>query len=99
LLKQLEAKALLPGDATAMFESERNAEWMAVLALCPARLRRQFEVDYASKAIDDMHIANKLKIPKVMVPAIMGDYYWRALERLTGEPPPDGVKKGHPPSL
>lgn len=98
LLKQLEAKSLLPGDATAMFHSELNAEWMAVLTLCPQRLRAQFEPEY-NKTIDDMYIANKLKIPKIMVPALMGDYYWRALERLTGEPIPSDVKKGHPAAI
>lgn len=97
LVKQLEAKALLPGDASAMFHSERNAEWMALIALCPPRLRRTFEPEY-NKTIDDMHIANKLKIPKAMVPALMGDYYWRALELLTGEQMPSAAKKGHPAS-
>jgi len=97
LLKQLEAKSLLPGDASAMFHSERNAEWMALLALCPPRVRMQFEPEY-NKTIDDMHIANKLKIPKMMVPALMGDYYWRALELLTGEQMPPDAKKGQPAS-
>jgi len=95
LLKQLEAKALLPGDASAMFHSERNAEWMALIALCPPRLRQRFEPEY-NKTIDDMHIAQKLKIPKMMVPALMGDYYWRALELLTGEQMPPIIKKGAP---
>ncbi len=93
LLKQLETKLILPGDASAMLLSERWAEWMALLALCPARLRTTFENDYVNKKIDDDFIATKLKIPKMMVPSLMGDYYWRALERLTGEPIPPQARK------
>ena len=96
LLKQLEAKALLPGDESAMFHSERNAEWMALIALCPPCLREKYEADYVSNKIDDMHIAQKLKIPKMMIRALMGDYYWRALELLTGEQRAPAIKKGSP---
>jgi hypothetical protein len=77
--------------------AEAGGEWMALLALCPPRIRRQFEPEY-KKTIYDIDIANKLKIPKMMVPALMGDYYWRALERLTGEPMPPDLKKGYPAS-
>lgn len=96
LLKQLETKTLLPGDASTMFLSERFAEWMGLIALCPPVLRERYEADYVNQTIDDMHIAQKLKIPRMMIPALMGDYYWRAIELLTGEQKPSPIKKGSP---
>jgi hypothetical protein len=96
LLKELEGRNnILPGDASAMLLSERHTEWMALIVLCPPRLRAMFEGQY-KKTIDDRDIAEKVKIPECMIPAVMGDYYWRALERLTGEARPPAVKKGHP---
>jgi hypothetical protein len=95
LLMELET-VVLPGDASAMLLSERHTEWMALLALCPERLRALYEPDYRAKKVDDAFVADRLKIPKMMVPALMGDYYWRALERQTGETRPLAAKKGHP---
>ena len=44
-----------------MFLSERFAEWMGLIALCPPVLRERYEADYVNQTIDDMHIAQKLK--------------------------------------
>lgn len=96
LMKELGTKNILPGDASAMLLAERWTEWMALLALCPQSIRSQYEAGYADKSIDDMAMATKLKIPAAMIPSVMGDYYWRALERLTGETAPAGARKGHP---
>jgi hypothetical protein len=84
------------GDASLMLLSERRAEWMALLALCPRRLRDQYARAYNGDPAEDEAISHALRIPRIMIKVVMGDYYWRALEALTGELPAPIVKKGHP---
>lgn len=87
LLDELQTNPIR-GDASPMYDSERDAEWMALLVLCPERLRNFYIRDYVSSPERDMEIANQLKVPRVLIRALMGDHYLRALEILTGEPLP-----------
>ena len=73
-------------DSSPMFTSERNAEWMAILALCPPRLRDLYLNQFASKEIDSLAVAGALRIPEVYVRVVMSAAYDRAIEILTGEP-------------
>lgn len=82
LLSELET-APLSGDASEMFRSERSALWMALLVLCPARLRQVHVVgDDSDENI--LMIAHRLKVPVAAVRAIKRDYYNTALETLAG---------------
>ena len=83
-----------------MLLSEYNAEWMALLVLCPQRLRDGLAAEYEPpKVLDEAAIAtiaDTLKIPAVLIRSLMSDYYDRALERLTGETLPAKHPKGYP---
>jgi hypothetical protein len=96
LMKELEIlDSILPMDASMMLVSERWAEWMSLLALCPRRLRDELASQYEAGK-NESALANRLKIPTIMIPVLMSDYYWRALETLTGDVRDAPVKKGHP---
>ena len=83
LLNELET-APLSSDASPMYQSERNALWMALLVLCPERLRAPcLNGDDGEENI--MNIAQQLKIPVGGIRALRGKYYAAALEKLTGE--------------
>jgi hypothetical protein len=73
-------------DSSPMFNSERNAEWMALLVLFPQRLREQHFANHASGAMTDYEIALRTRIPETYVRSVMSDRYGRALEVLTGIP-------------
>lgn len=72
-------------DRSPMFESERNAEWMAILALCPQRLRARYLPPFLAERMSARDVAKALRLPENYVKAIMGDGYLRILEALTGE--------------
>ena len=79
LARELET-APLSADASEMFRSERNALWMALLVLCPERLRiAHVHGDDSDDNI--MRIAQTLKIPFASVRAIKGQntitWLWR----------------------
>ena len=80
LLSEFEALPL-PQDVSEMYKSEINAQWMAVLALCPQRLRLELRPKYPHE-LDAPAIARLLKIPLGCAIAAMGDYYDTALKRL-----------------
>ena len=85
LLSELET-APISSDASDMFKAERNALWMALVVLCPERLRALYlEGDDSDANI--LRIANILKIPKGAARAIRSPYYVEVLEKLTGEVP------------
>jgi hypothetical protein len=83
LMKELESRPL-KDDISAMFSSEMNAEWMALLVLCPKRLRDKWRPTWADKTLSDYDVALKLKVPEAYVFALMDDYYDAALKTLTG---------------
>ncbi len=89
LLDELQTNPLSE-DESPMFTSERDAEWMALLALCPERIRNRYIDGYVSSPERDKEIATELKIPQVYIRALMGVHYLRALEILTGEPSAPG---------
>jgi hypothetical protein len=73
-------------DASAMFKTERDALWKAILVLCPERLHRQYiKPGLTAEEIGD--VAQSLRVPVQAVRAIASPYYQTALENLTGEVP------------
>jgi len=80
LLNELETAPL---EASEMFNAERAAVWMALLVLCPLRLRN-LHVTGDDSDENLLVIAHRLKVPVAAVRAIKGNYYMTALERLTG---------------
>lgn len=85
LMEELESRPLTP-DTSLMYESEREAMWMAFLVLCPENIRNQMLEKHGSSLEGLPSIADELKLPVNAVRSIMSDYYQTALERLTGEP-------------
>jgi hypothetical protein len=84
LMEELE-NAPLPAERSPMYDSERNAEWMAVLAICPQRLRDHYLGELNSGRMNPEAIAAALRIPEILIKSIMSDRYMRQLESLTGE--------------
>lgn len=72
-------------DSSPMFDSERNAEWMALLVLFPQRLRDHF-IPQHEGGMSDYEIALRVRIPEIYIKTVMSDRYARSLEVLTGIP-------------
>jgi|SRR5665213_375543 len=70
-------------DMSAMFSSEVNAEWMALLVLCPERLRAKWRQQCLDKTVSEYNVALALRIPEIFIKAVIGDYYDIALKTLT----------------
>ncbi|GJE74860.1 hypothetical protein [Methylorubrum suomiense] len=68
-----------------MFKSERNAEWQALLAICPPRLRQVYKARFDAGEIDRKEAAAILGVPDVLIRTIMSDQYELTLEKLTGD--------------
>lgn len=81
LMSQLQAPPRQP-DTSPMYASERDAEWMALLVLCPERLRNHWHPRWVAKDVPDYDVALSLRIPEIFIENIMGDYYQVALEAL-----------------
>lgn len=84
LMEELETSPI-PVDRSPMFDSEINAEWAAMLVLCPQRLRDRHMARIAAGRTTATAVAAELIIPAELMNAIMSDQYLRALEALTGE--------------
>lgn len=84
LMEELE-NAPLPAERSPMYDSERNAEWMAVLAICPQRLRDHYLAEFNAGRMEPEAIAAALRIPDTWIKSILSDRYMKQLETLTGE--------------
>jgi hypothetical protein len=71
------------GDISQMFSSELDAEWMALLVLCPERLRTKWRQQWLEKQVSDYDVALALRIPENFIKPIMGEYHDTALQTLT----------------
>lgn len=80
LMNELENGALAEAQSL-MFKSERNAQWMALIALCPKDLREKHKRDYVAGATE-YDIALRLRIPEGCIKALMSDEYDKSLEIL-----------------
>ena len=81
LMSELESLRMKE-DMSAMFFSELEAQWMAVIVLCPPRLRDKYKPLLENKTMSEYDIALKLKIPEAVIRNTMSDYYDRAMARL-----------------
>jgi hypothetical protein len=64
-----------PLNASAMYQSEINTRWMALLVLCPKTFRDPLVADYKAGKLADFDIAAKFRVPEWVVPSVMDDYY------------------------
>ena len=73
----------MPKDISPMYLSELNAEWKALLILCPKRLRDKYRGGWEANEVgySDLDIALKLKIPENLIRSIMSPYYETALQQ------------------
>lgn len=83
LMSELEAK-VMKGDMSEMFSSELTAEWMALLVLCPKRLRDFWKPQFDDRKVSNYDVALSLRIPEMTVKAVMHEYYNTALKNLVG---------------
>ena len=83
--KQLveEIEAPLPmAEASPMYDTETRTLWMALAVLCPERIRAHFKEKWDSKEMSDYDVALELRIPEVLVKAIMGPNYEKLIAVL-----------------
>lgn len=73
----------LEADMSEMFKSELNAEWMALVVLCPERLREALRPRWEKKELVDYDVALQLRIPEIFVRGLMGPSYQLAKNALT----------------
>lgn len=84
LMEELESSPL-PAESSEMYHSEHNTVWMALIALCPPRLRGVHHPAYVEGRMSDLDVANAIHIPETLIRTLMSTRYEQALERLTGE--------------
>lgn len=72
-------------DQSPMFTSERNAEWMALITLCPLTIWKKYAPEVTRGAMTDKQFAQILDIPQGYIKAIMSPTYLRSIENLTGD--------------
>ncbi|MCW2783327.1 MAG: hypothetical protein JWR35_3776 [Marmoricola sp.] len=73
LMQEFEVRPMA-GDISPMFTSELRAEWMALIILCPKRLRDEVWPLWADKTLSNYDVALKFKIPEDVVESLMSDY-------------------------
>lgn len=83
LMQEFEVRPMA-GDESPMFNSEIRAEWMALIILCPKRLRDAVRPLWLNKTLTSLEVALKFKIPEDTIESLMSDYYDTALQRLIG---------------
>lgn len=74
LMREIQNRPM-PQHESAMFKSEMDTRWMAVLVLCPKRFRDQYLEPYRKGQIAAFDIAEIFRIPEWVVPFAMDDYY------------------------
>lgn len=79
LVAEFEAPLPVP---TPPMQSEVKTMWMALACLCPRPVRERFYPVWRDKEESDYEIALKLRIPEVLIPAIMSDAYEEILATL-----------------
>jgi hypothetical protein len=86
LMSELESLRM-KDDMSPMFLSELEAQWMAVIVLCPPRLRDHYKPLLANKTMTEYDVALKLRIPEAVIRNTMNDYYDQAMARLLAPGP------------
>lgn len=74
LMREIQNRPM-PQHESAMFKSEIDTRWMAVLVLCPKKFRDQYLEAYKAGKIAAFDIAETFRIPEWVVPFAMDDYY------------------------
>lgn len=69
-------------DRSEAFRSEAQALWMALGALCPEQRRQEYARMRTAGEIDDMAIAQALKIPVRYVPHLFHDAFRRIVDSV-----------------
>ena len=63
------------GPSSPQIDSEIDAFWMALALLCPEKIRYELKRKKAAQSIDDLAVAELLKIPQEYVSFLFKDYY------------------------
>lgn len=83
LMRELEANPLA-GNASAMLNSENQAEWMALLVLCPKTRRDTLKLQWEKHELTSRQVAEKLLVPEWTIRPLMGELYDQAYQELVG---------------
>lgn len=83
LMRELETNPL-PSRQSAMLNSENQAEWMALLALCPKPRRDALRIEMASAPLSSEAVAERILLPRWAIGALMSELYDEAYEDLVG---------------
>lgn len=93
LMKEFE-QSTLREDVSPMLSSEWDAEWMALVILCPKPLRDIAKAEYEADPSAAYEIALKIGVPETYIDALASDYYDRALSTLLERGVTDDVDDG-----
>ena len=69
--------------ASDIFKSEIRAKWMALAILCPLQLRSHYKEKIDKGEMSNYDVALALRIPELVIPAIMYDSFSDVVEILT----------------
>ena len=83
--KLLEELAFSPlnKDASPMYISENKTKWMALAILCPLPFREFYKPLWDCQEMSDYDVALELRIPEVLIKAVMTDYFGKMISSLT----------------
>lgn len=85
LLQQLETHPVV-GQESAAYTSEWDAEWMALLVLCPYHHRNKWKAMLEAGEVTEMDVATQFRIPKAVIVALFSDQYDEAYDLLIVKP-------------
>lgn len=85
LLQQLETPPVA-GQESPVYTSEWDAEWMALLVLCPYHHRNKWKALLESGVVTEMDVATQFRIPKLVIAALISEGYDEAYDLLIVKP-------------
>lgn len=83
LLNELQAGATIQ---TKQFQSELKCFWLALSALCPEEIRKEFKNSKEKGLVDDYGIATTLKIPQQYIPHLLSNRYHNEITSIFSNP-------------
>lgn len=95
LLQQLETPPVA-GQESPVLTSEWDAEWMALLILCPFHHRNKWKAMLEAGEVTEMDVAVQFRIPKLVVAALFSSQYDAAYELLVTRPRADAANDAVP---
>jgi hypothetical protein len=93
LLQQLETPPVA-GQESPVYTSEWDAEWMALLVLCPYHHRNKWKAMLEAGEVTEMDVATQFRIPKLVIAALVSEQYDEAYNLLIVKAHADAANDG-----